>query len=410
MKKFCISLLAVLGAAGCADSTAPSLPDASALKTDLVRIPAQGPVSIGLPIADQYIVAFRTSPADVSSEARRMASSYGASVSVVYRQAIQGFAGRMSAAKAAAMARDPAIAYVEQDRTVSLSSVENLQGGESWGLDRIDSRSGLDRAYNYALTGAGVDVYIIDSGIRKTHSEFGGRGIAAFSSIADGKGASDCYGHGTHVAGLVGGKTYGVAKAARLIAVRVADCSGNGSVSSVVAGVDWVTRIHARPSVANMSITTTGSNALDNAVRRSIASGVTYVIAAGNGDKSGVAQDACKYSPGRVAEAITIGATTTADSKESWSNYGKCIDWFAPGTGIAAWYLGDASLASLTGTSVAAPYVAGVAALYLQSNPKASPKQVRDALYAATTKGVVKGSNTANNNLLFSPPTGFGAP
>jgi subtilisin family serine protease len=316
----------------------------------------------------------------------------------------------MSAAKAAAMSRDPAIAYVEQDRTVSVASTEVLNTGEPWGLDRIDSRSGLDRAYNYALTGAGVDVYIIDSGIRKTHSEFGNRAIAAFTSIADGNGANDCYGHGTHVAGLVGGKTYGVAKSTRLIAVRVIDCSGKGTVSSVIAGVDWVTRLHARPSVANMSITTAGSTALDNAVRRSIASGVTYVIAAGNGNTSGVAQDACKYSPGRVAEAITIGATTTTDSKATFSNYGKCIDWFAPGTGIAAWYSGDATLAALTGTSVAAPYVAGVAALYLQTNPKATPKQVRDGLYNATTKGVVTGSNTTNNNLLFSPPGGFGAP
>jgi len=409
MKKICFSLLAVLGAAACADSTAPTLPDAS-VKPDPVRIPFEGMASLGPPIADQYIVAFHASPSDVSSEARRVASSYGASISFVYRQAIHGFAARMSAAKAAAMARDPAIAYVEQDRTVSLASVEMLQPGESWGLDRIDSRSGLDRVYNYALTGAGVDVYIIDSGIRKTHSEFGGRAIAAFSSVADGNGANDCYGHGTHVACLVGGKTYGVAKSVRLIAVRVADCSGKGTVSSVVAGVDWVTRIHARPSVANMSITTTASKALDNAVSRSIASGVTYVIAAGNGNTSGVAQDACKYSPGRVAEAITIGATTTEDSKESWSNYGKCIDWFAPGTGIAAWYTGDATLAALSGTSVAAPYVAGVAALFLQTNPKASPKQVRDGLYAATTKGVVKGSSTANNNLLFSPPAGFGQP
>jgi subtilisin family serine protease len=409
MKKICWSLLAALGAAACVDSTAPTMPDAS-MKIDPVRIPMQSAVSVGPPIADQYIVAFRTSPSDVSSEARRVAASYNASISFVYRQAIHGFAARMSAAKAAAMARDPDIAYVEQDRAVSLASVEMLETGGAWGLDRIDSRSGLDRVYNYALTGAGVDVYIIDSGIRKTHSEFGGRAIAAYSSVADGKGANDCYGHGTHVAGLVGGKTYGVAKSARLIAVRVADCSGNGTVSSVVAGVDWVTRIHARPSVANMSITTTGSNALDDAVRRSIASGVTYVIAAGNGNKSGIAQDACNYSPGRVAEAITIGATTTGDSKESWSNYGKCIDWFAPGTGIAAWYTGDATFAALSGTSVAAPYVAGVAALYLQTNPKASPKQVREALYAATTKGVVKGSNTANNNLLFSPPAGFGAP
>ena len=406
MKNLSLSLLAALGVAACVDTTAPTQPDASTT-TAPVRIPMRGLVSVGPFIADRYIVAFRNAPSDVTSEARQIASSYGASVSFVYEHAMHGFAARMSASRAAAIARDPSIAYVEQDRTVTAASTEVLQAGEPWGLDRIDSRLGRDRAYNYALTGAGVDVYIIDSGIRRTHAEFGNRAVGGFTSVADGNGSSDCYGHGTHVAGLVGGKTYGVAKSARLIAVRVLDCAGNGTISSVIAGVDWVTRLHARPSVANMSVTTSGSAALDNAVRKSIASGVSYVIAAGNGNTSGVAQDACKYSPGRVAEAMTIGATTETDSKAPWSNYGKCIDWFAPGTGIAAWYANDAAFAFLSGTSVAAPYVAGVAALYLQTNPKAAPKQVRDALFEASTKGVVTSSSTPNNNLLYSPPTGF---
>jgi subtilisin family serine protease len=409
MKNFSLPLVAALGALACVDSTAPTIPDASVARSP-VRIPMRGLVSIGPLVADRYIVVLRTSSTDASSEARQISASYGASVLVVYRRAVRGFAADMSSATAAAMARDPGVAYVEQDRVVSAANTEPLQTGEPWGLDRIDSRAGLDRAYNYSQTGAGVDVYIIDSGIRRTHVEFGNRAIDGFTSIADGNGSNDCYGHGTHVAGTVGGKSYGVAKSARLIAVRVLDCSGNGTVSSVVAGIDWVTRIHARPSVANMSITTGGSKTLDNAVRSSIASGVSYVIAAGNGNKSGVAQDACDYSPGRVSEAMTIGATTLSDAKAPWSNYGRCIDWFAPGTGIAAWIGGDAALASLSGTSVAAPYVSGVAALYLQANPTATPRQVRDALFSATTKGVVTNSSTANNNLLYSPPTGFRAP
>jgi subtilisin family serine protease len=226
-----------------------------------------------------------------------------------------------------------------------------------------------------------VVAYIIDTGIRTTHSEFAGnRATSGYSAINDGNGTNDCNGHGTHVSGTVGGSTYGVAKAVHLVAVRVLDCSGSGSVSGVVAGIDWVTGHHSgAPAVANMSLGGGASTSLDDAVRNSIASGVSYAIAAGNGNFAGIAQDACNYSPARVAEAMTIGATTKADAKTSWSNYGSCVDWFAPGNGIkSAWATSDVATNTISGTSMATPHTTGVAALYLQANPSATAQQVRD--------------------------------
>ncbi len=246
--------------------------------------------------------------------------------------------------------------------------------------------------------------YIIDTGIRLTHSDFGGRAVSGYDSV-DGGSADDCNGHGTHVAGTVGGTTYGVAKGVRLVGVRVLDCGGSGTWSGVIAGIDWATADHAAgaPAVANMSLGGGANTAVDDAVRRSVADGISYAIAAGNGNVAGIAQDACKSSPARVAEAMTIGATDRTDKKTSWSNYGKCIDWFAPGLGItSAWYESDTQTKTISGTSMATPHTAGVAALYLQGNPTATSQQVRDALYAATTKGVVTSSKTANNHLLFT--------
>jgi len=212
------------------------------------------------------------------------------------------------------------------------------------------------------------------------------------------------------VSGTVGGSTYGVAKAVSLVAVRVLDCGGSGSTSGVIAGIDWVTANHAPAAVANMSLGGSASSSLDQAVRNSISSGVSYAIAAGNGNFLGIAQDACNYSPARVTEAMTIGAPSKTDAKTSWSNYGSCVDWFAPGNGIkSAWNSNDDATNTISGTSMATPHTTGVAALYLQANPAATPQQVRDGLFAATTKGVVTSSNTANNNLLYTPPTGFGA-
>jgi PKD repeat protein len=364
----------------------------------------------GAAIADEYIVVFRDDVADPPGLAKQLAAVHGASVRFTYQRALKGFAAHMSAAAAQALQNNPNVSFVEQDQTVAAIASETLLNGQPWGLDRIDQTSStLNGTYNYTDTGLGVVAYIIDTGIRTTHSEFGGRASGGFTAIADGNGMNDCNGHGTHVSGTVGGSTYGVAKAVTLVAVRVLDCSGSGSTAGVIAGIDWVTANHATPAVANMSLGGGASSSLDLAVNNSIGAGVGYAIAAGNGNQAGIAQNACNYSPARVGAAMTIGATTTADSKTSWSNYGSCVDWFAPGNGIkSAWNTDDNATNTISGTSMATPHVTGVAALYLQSHPNATPQQLRDALYAATLKGVVTNSNTTNNHLLYSPPSGFG--
>jgi len=348
-------------------------------------------------IPGQYIVLVKR-----GAEPRSVAAIAGVNPRHLYTAALNGFAAALNQGQLTAMQHNPDVAYIEQDAEVNSASTET---SASWGLDRIDQHAlPLSRTFTYANTGAGVKAYIIDTGIRFSHSEFGGRAVTGFDAV-DGGSADDCNGHGTHVAGTVGGATYGVAKAATLVAVRVLDCGGSGTWSGVIAGIDWVTSDHAagEPAVANLSLGGGASSSVDSAVRNMISDGVATAVAAGNGNNGGVAQDACKYSPARVAEAMTIGATDQSDFKASWSNYGNCVDWFAPGRSItSAWYTGDAASNTISGTSMATPHTAGVAALLLQSTPLATPQDVRDALYAATTKGVVKSSKTTNNHLLFT--------
>jgi subtilisin family serine protease len=336
-------------------------------------------------------------PSLVAEQHRR---SHGAQVSQTYSTALRGYAARLTTAGLGAVVRDPRVAYVQRDGVATASAT--TQSGATWGLDRIDQRSGTDGTYSYTATGTGVTAYVIDTGIRSTHSDLSGRvtpGYDAFGGTSD-----DCNGHGTHVAGTVGGTTYGVAKGVTLVAVRVLDCNGSGTWSGVIAGLDWVAAHHTTgPAVANMSLGGGANTAVDDAVKKVIADGVSTAVAAGNGNQGGRAQDACKYSPARVPEAITIGATDKSDTKTSWSNYGSCVDWFAPGLSItSAWHTSDSATNTISGTSMATPHVAGVAALHLQGEPTASPQQVRDALYAATTKSIVKSSKTANNHLLFT--------
>ena len=358
-------------------------------------------------IPGQNIVVFRDDVRDVDGLARRLAAQHGSTPRHTYTHAIKGFAAPLSAQAAAALARNPNVAYVEQDqvmRTVDATT----QNGATWGLDRIDQTAlPLSTTYGYTSTGAGVIAYIIDTGIHFAHPDFDGRAASGFDAV-DGGTADDCNGHGTHVAGTVGSETWGVAKDVSLVAVRVLSCSGSGSTSGVIAGVDWVTGDHdpGESAVANMSLGGGASTALDNAVKNSIADGVSYAIAAGNGNMGGVAQDACKYSPARVPEAITIGATDATDRKASWSNYGNCVDWFAPGVSIkSTWHntaYGSDMTRTISGTSMATPQVSGVSALFLQTNAGASPAAVRTALFDATTKGIVTSSKTANNHLLYT--------
>lgn len=348
--------------------------------------------------AHRYIVVLRDSVTSPSLVAGQHAAAFSANVSLVYQHAVKGYAAAIPAAAVGAVAADPRVAFVERDRTVRAMT---SQPNATWGLDRIDQRNlPLDNTYTYTNTGAGVKAYIIDTGIRYTHVDFGGRAIPGFDAIVPGGPATDCNGHGTHVAGTTGGTTYGVAKSVTLVGVRVLSCAGAGLTSWVIAGVDWVTANHqaGQPAVANMSLGGGTSAALDTAVRNSIADGVSYAVAGGNDNAN-----ACGFSPARVAEAMTIGATTNTDARASFSNFGSCIDWFAPGVNITSdWFLTDTSTNTISGTSMATPHTAGVAALYLQSNPSASPASVRQALFDLTTKGIVTSSNSPNNHLLFT--------
>jgi subtilisin family serine protease len=348
-------------------------------------------------VLDQDATGAAADPGLAAAEADQViGSTMTGRITRVFAHAISGFAAEMPEAEAIALSDDPRVRFVEED---SVMEIVTTQIGATWGLDRIDQVARpLSATYTYTSTGSGVNVYVIDTGIRTSHTQFQGRASVAFDAVGDGHNGSDCNGHGTHVAGTVGGVTYGVAKAARLFAVRVLNCSGSGSTSGVIAGVDWVTARHVSPAVANMSLGGGISSSLDTAVRNSIASGVTYAIAAGNSNIN-----ASNTSPARVGEAITVGASTINDSRASFSNYGSVVDIFAPGQSItSAWWTSTISTRTISGTSMAAPHVAGVAARYLQNNRLASPATVRNALVSTATLNRLSGIPTGTaNRLLF---------
>jgi aqualysin 1 len=391
MKKF-VALLAVVSLCAMTLMTGPVSGQNSKNK---FRTKANKVTNSYIVVLEDWAVGFKGETSAAPDIAANLATIYNGKVKHVYKHAVSGFSIELTEDQALALSQDARVKYVEEDGIIH---GDTTQTGATWGLDRIDQRDRpLNGTYTYTPTGAGVHAYIIDTGIRVTHSQFGGRASVAFDSIGDGQNGIDCNGHGTHVAGTVGGSTYGVAKGVTLHAVRVLDCSGNGTDSGVIAGVDWVTANHANPAVANMSLGGGASPTLDTAVQNSINSGVTYAIAAGN---DGL--DACNYSPARVAAAITVGNSTSTDARSSTSNYGTCLDIFAPGSSItSAWNTSDTATNTISGTSMATPHVTGVAALYLQNNPTAPPATVRNAIVSTATSGRLTGIGTGSPNLLL---------
>lgn len=387
---------------------------AAGMAVAALLLSANAAAAVKKPIANQYIVVLDGAAPVTERVQSLLVQVGGGQVLHTYQSALHGFAVRLAPVQAAALAKLPGVKLVEQDQLLQAVAT---QSGATWGIDRIDQRNlPLSGTYTYPdQAGQGVNVYIIDTGLNATHTEFTGRVGNGQNFASNGGGSllctllgincpapvpgntTDCNGHGTHVSGTTAGTTYGVAKKATIHPVRVLDCNGSGATSGVIAGVDWVTANAVHPAAANMSLGGSDSSALDQAVAGAIASGVTFAVAAGNDNAN-----ACSGSPNKVPAAITVGATTSADARASYSNYGACVDIFAPGSGItSAWTGSNTATNTIDGTSMATPHVTGAAALVLGAHPGYSPAQVTDAIVGAATLGVLSGIGTGSPNALL---------
>ena len=392
MRRFAVVVVLGFGLAACSD--VPVAPNTTLAPTHGTFTKETD----GVPIAGRYIVRFRDEEQDVDGKASRLAIKHAGTITHLYKSALKGLALELPDAAVAALRADPSVLSVEQDQTMSISTT---QTGATWGIDRIDQRTlPLNGTYVYNADGTGVTVYIIDTGINFTHTEYNGRAFTGIDEVTAGGTAADCNGHGSHVSGTVGGTVYGVAKKVKLVAVRVLNCSGSGTTSGVIAGIDWVTAqkkaIPSVPSAANMSLGGGYSATLNQAVENSVAAGVVYAIAAGNSTA-----DACTFSPASAPNAITVGATDIDDAFASFSNFGSCVDINAPGVNITSAWIGSTTATNtISGTSMATPHVAGTIALYLQANPSASATQVDAALKTNASTTPVPAGTT--NKFLYS--------
>jgi len=387
MRKFAVLTPVMLAVAACQDSTSPVPTTAIPDRVNAARAAVQ----------NDYIVTLRADESDPEGRANGLVKAHGGTLTHVYRHALKGFAVKnLPAAAVAALEQNPHVARVERDGIVSVNGTQTP--APSWGLDRIDSRTGTDGSYTYPNSGAGVTAYIIDTGINSSSTDFTGR-IGTGQDFVDANPPTDCHGHGTHVAGTVGGTKYGVAKQVTIVAVRVLDCAGNGSDAGVVAGIDWVVGQHqtGQLAVANMSLGGDLSQSLNDAVQRATDDGIVMVVAAGNS-----AADACSYSPSSAPSAITVGATTSANGLAYFSNVGSCVDILAPGYNITSDWIGSSTATNtISGTSMASPHVAGAAALYLSANPTASVTDVTNALITNATSNAISSVPAGTPNKLL---------
>ena len=358
----------------------------------------------GKVIQNRYIITFKPSVANPVQEADNLMRGSGGVIHHRYSHSIKGFAATIPAAALNGIRRNPNVESIEEDKSVLLNQTTSPQNQVTWGIDRVDQLDRpLDTQYFFNYTGTGVTAFVIDTGLRADHVEFAGRVLAGYSAIADGNGTNDCNGHGTHVAGTIGGSTWGIAKAVKLVPVRVLDCAGSGTLSGVIAGIDWVAGSMLRPAVANLSLGSSKSSTVNASVAGAFNKGVTMVVAAGNSNA-----DACLYSPSSEPTAITVGATTSGDARATYSNYGTCVDIFAPGSSItSAWPTSTTATNILSGTSMASPHVAGIAALALNANPQATPAAVTQFITANATVNRLSSLGTGSpNKLVYSLASG----